>query len=627
MGDSGEYPGKIVQPKINIKALQIKLFTGPKGTSVSSLLPGKTPPLPSLKQSEEKEVEVKLPVVKVVASDDNEQHLLYVSTQPQEPVLSSVNRCRPKKASGARPPSREFVRRLRNSSGNDDNIAFDVGVQVSEKGNEEHVLSIRPANQTPHSSHQQPEPELEPQPRPQLQLQLQPQQQPQQQPQPKPKPQPHLRPQPQQKPKVSPHVDGLKPLASILQSASNENVNRVGEEAIVGFRTKLSPSNTSRGRRSPLHTSDGSDNDGTHHYHRNEEAPERIQRYHSSADIKLSSPSRKDKTKMNSGLARSHTRTDLSEHKVGIGRGGHFMKGGGREWRGGNDDGRHRINNVKSISMQIQPKSVLGKTTINKQTSVSTPQLSQTESLSESNKSFGRDRSLRQDSFDRPNSLKSEEKHGSFNSPMSTRRMNQPSRSAEAPPSRMREDVGRTGSITTTVPESPVLGNFHRTTAQNPTKGSGRDDDELLKRFQQMQRKKEAEDVGSSRESLGSTCSAGKMETIPVMKYQKIETSDYFNYKKTPSDNKNDNNNTSSITKLRHGASGSNRHDGKVKSSQRNPWREGGGNRQVTYVPYVGSEQNINMNMNPRSPLHSRSSSFDRDPVKPTGRVRRGVFK
>ena len=435
--------------------------------------------------------------------------------------------------------------------------------------------------------------------------------------------------------------------------------------------TRLKPTPTSRvnltGERN-----DGYDGGVQHrnfHATTHNDPPERIQRYHSSADIKLSTSSRKEKP---AGLARSHTRTDLSDAKrgpppVSNKPSGAFVRGGGREWKGMKQADEYSPSGKNQSTLeQFHSKGVGGDSPrmVKKQTSTSTPLLSRRGDLvgnsTDFNESTGRtllgqkeqpisirkNIYQREDSFDQQKSYRSVDRQASIDSPMSSRRtVSTPQRSS--PISQDGENSRRSFNVIATNPESPILRPLHRSTPPHE-KVVGREDDELSRRFQQMQRKQLNDVVGGggggggggcggggggaggggeerrgSRDSIGSAGSAGRLETIPVKKYQKIETSDYFNYKKV-SDIGNSGGKERSSSPHHGGKLPADLYEPRGKSTTRGQSRN-----QVTYIPYAGSEENLHMNMNPFSGFNARSSSSNEKELNQpvSSRARGTVFK
>merc|ERR1711881_758099 len=110
--------------KIDIKALQNQLFVGSNETSCV------TRPRPQRHKGHPQGQHLLQPPCHPVTTLQNPQsRLLHAASPVQESdtyLLTSLCKRRPKKASGARPPSKSFVRRL-GSSSSEDGVASDIG--------------------------------------------------------------------------------------------------------------------------------------------------------------------------------------------------------------------------------------------------------------------------------------------------------------------------------------------------------------------------------------------------------------------------------------------------------------------------------------------------------------------
>lgn len=132
--------------KVDIKALQNQLFVGSNGTSV-------TRPRPHKHKGHPQGQHLLQPPCHPVTTLQNSQSRLLHAASPVNKgdtyLLTSLCKRRPKKASGSRPPSKAFVRRLGSSSSEDDVTSgiggiHDVGGDfMSGNSNNEHDFHIR----------------------------------------------------------------------------------------------------------------------------------------------------------------------------------------------------------------------------------------------------------------------------------------------------------------------------------------------------------------------------------------------------------------------------------------------------------------------------------------------------
>lgn len=132
--------------KIDIKALQNQLFVGSNGASVTRPRPQKHKGHPQGQHL------LRPPCHPVTTLQYSQSRLLHAASPVNKSdtyLLTSLYKRRPKKASGARPPSKAFVRRLGSSSSEDDvtssigNIHDVGGDFVNRNNNNEHDFHIR----------------------------------------------------------------------------------------------------------------------------------------------------------------------------------------------------------------------------------------------------------------------------------------------------------------------------------------------------------------------------------------------------------------------------------------------------------------------------------------------------